>query len=297
MHKAEEFVANATETSKQAFKKNIYDWLSAAIIAAIIIICLDVFKLRDLTATTFKDLFIEWVPFFLAAKLLDKNLYNKGIFVAKSTQKYISITAEYSRRVAALSGEQLKYLPTYCKLKNDEALKDLQEQELKKEGIAIDDFDDIKQMTDVELTEKYTPTQIAAINKAKRLKVAGLKVNLLLGSNDVIDDTDLGPTESQITKKHDRSHTIGYVLSTAIMTMIGVKNVMLWGWAGIIIILFKTAYTFTKAYMSYFKGYADINIGVCNHIVRKTDVLKEYEYHFENKFYTKDVPGNKLKIQ
>lgn len=284
MGKIEDLYTNQTESAKQAFKKNIYDWLSAAIIVAIIVIGLNIFKLRDVTWETITDMIVEWVPFFLAATLLDRNLYNKGLFVGKSTKNYRDVMLQYSKHLSAMTGYKLKCLPIFCKYKNEQALKDLQEQKLKEEGISIDDFDDIKQLSEDELKERFTDEQVAVIKQAKSIKIAGLKVNLLLGSNDVNDDTFLGPTEVEITSKHNRFTTIGYIFSTLIMTFIGVKDIILWGWAGLLVILFKTAYTFVRAYLSYFKGYGDITVGVCNHVMRKVDILKEYDYYFENNF-------------
>ena len=286
MESVEDKYADTVVNAKQAFKKNIYDWLSAAIIVAIVIIGLDIFNLRDVNEHTVKSLFIEWVPFFLAATLLDKNLYSKGMFVGKLTTNYLITMQEYSKQVAKLDGRRLKHLPEFCKYKNDKVLYELQTDILKKEGISIDDFEELKKLPKQKLQEQFTKEQINAIYKAKNAKIVGLRVNLLLGSNNVEDETNLGPTEHDIVKLHTVGTAISYVGSTAIMTLIGLKDILLWGWAGILIILFKTAYIFVKAYMSYFKGYSDVTIKLVNHIVRKTDTLKEYDYYYDNNFVT-----------
>ena len=279
----EQAYTSATENGKQAFKKNIYDWLSAAILVAIIVIGLDIFNLREVNSQTLKNLVIEWIPFFFAATLLDRNLYNKGQYIAKTTKNYIATMQEYSDTVSKLTGHKLKCLAEFCKRKNEKVLREIQSNILKAEGINIDDFAEIKKLTKLELKERFNDEQIKVILKAKKVKITGLKVNLLLGSNNVNDETDIGQTELEITKRHILSNTLTYILSTAVMTLIGIKDILLWGWAGILVIIFKTAYTFVKAYMSYFKGYSDITIKVVNHIARKTDILKEYDdFYNEN---------------
>lgn len=292
----EEVVKNATRTVTSSLKKSLYDWLSAAILLAIVVASLDIFDLRKFNWSTIKSLTAEWLPYFFATILLDNNLYNKGKFIGKSTKNFIDVMTSYSTKVVDLTGEQITALPYFCSYYNDKVLREKQIAILKKEGIPYHWFDDehdvtrngesvhrepLKTWTEASLSEEFNETQVAAIKKAKNVNIVGLRVNLLLGSYDRDDDTDLGPTEEQTTKKRRITSTVSYAATTVIMTIIGIKNFYDWGWTGLVIVLFKTVYTFVKSYMSYFKGYNDITINLSNHIARKDDILKEFLHWYE----------------
>ena len=67
-----------------------------------------------------------------------------------------------------------------------------------------------------------------------------------------------------------------YIVATLIMSLIAVKDIAQWGWAGIVIVIFKVTYLAGASYMSYFKGYDDATISLVAHFTRKTDILKQY---------------------
>jgi hypothetical protein len=66
--------------------------------------------------------------------------------------------------------------------------------------------------------------------------------------------------------------------------MMGVKDVLEWGWMGAFLLLFKMLYILCRSYMKYFEGFDDINIRLVNHISRKTDVLKEFDYWYNTQY-------------
>lgn len=290
----EERVTQTTQNVKETIKKSIYDALSAAIIVAIVIVSLDVFGIRDLSWEMLGDLAVEWIPFFLAAILLDSNLYEKGKFIGKQTESYIAAVTEYSNKASLFTGMKLKYFSLYCKETNDRVRRNKQEQLLKEAGITIEDFEnEISKLSNSEIDKAYNKETAKIIKKTKKVKIVGLKVNLILGSYNTCDETDIGPTEEEISKNYKITRAIKSIISTGIMTLLGIKDITTWGWAGLLIVVFKTVYTFAKAYTAYFKGYNDVVIVLTNQFIRKTDIFKEYDYWFETN--VKNL-GNNLEI-
>lgn len=277
----EERVTQLTENGKDMFKKSIYDILSITIILAIIITSLDVFGVKDININTIPNLFVEWVPFFLAAILLNSNLYEKGKYVAKNTQVYKLAIKDYSTKASALTGEKLKYFPEFCNNKNNEVRRNMQEQLLRTICFTYEDYEKASKLTKKELQELYDEETVRIILKAKNVTIVGYKLNLILGNYNTGDETDLGPTEEELSKRYKFRNTVFNICYTVIMTLLGIKDIMEWGWSGILIVLFKAAYTFARAYTSYFKGYNDIVIKLVNQIIRKSDIFKEYDYWFE----------------
>lgn len=300
----EEKVKDGSIRATTALKRHIFDIISALIVVVLVVASLDAFGLRKITKDTIGMIVAEWLPFLFAAYLLDCNLREKGKFIGKSTDNYKNIIQAYSGIVVGLTGDQVKELSDFCIYKNEYVLRNKQTAILKKEGIPIEWFehkhteliDDeevtfkpLKSTSKHILNKRFTEEQVSAIHKAKHVSIVGHKVNLLLGNYNVDDETDLGPTELELEKRRKTWSLLGYVVSTFIMTIIAIKDILTWGWAGIIIVVFKTAFTFVKAYMSYFQGYNDVTIIISNHITRKTDVLKEYLDWYDKKHAPKII--------
>ena len=93
---------------------------------------------------------------------------------------------------------------------------------------------------------------------------------------NISDVTNIGANERMLQVKQFLSSSSIYILSTLFLSMIGIRDVINWGWGGFIVILFKVAYLFARCYMSYFQGYDDITINLANHFTRKCDILKMY---------------------
>lgn len=297
----EENVQTGKSKTVKELKKSAFDFIAVIIIAALALASLDVFNLVDLTLMNVGDFFISWVPYFLATVLLTLDLYKKGVFVGKSTDKFEAIAKSYSDLANSLSGQQIKELGPFCKKYNEDALIELRTNILKEEGIAYSDFDKeftlnektfpaLKTWTKKELIAgKYNKAQIKAINATKKAKVKGINVNILLSSINVSDPTNIGKGEMELEKRIFISSIIKYLVSTVLMSLIAIKDITTWGWASLIIVFFKVIYMFARSFMSYFSGYDDITISVANHITRKTDILKMFLNYIPPKEVVEEV--------
>ena len=276
-----------SQTIKE-LKKSAFDFIAVIIVAALALASLDVFNLVDLNTMDTGNFVVSWVPYFLATILLTLDLYKKGVFVGKSTKKFQLIAKSYSDLANSLSGKQIKDLGHFCEKYNEDALVSFRTSILKEEGISYDDFNStfkindktynpLKAWTKKELIKaKYTKAQIKAIKVAKKVKVKGINVNILLSSIDISDPTNIGKGETELEKRTLISSVIKYLVSTMLMSLIVIKDITTWGWTSLIGVLFKVIYMFARSFMSYFNGYDDITVSVANHITRKTDILKMY---------------------
>lgn len=265
-------------------KKHIFDWVSAIIIVALIAACMDVFSLIDFKTIDLLEFFISWFPYFAAAILLHNNLYKKGVYIAKGTEKFIKTIEAYSDIANSLSGEQIKKLYPFCDKYNEDVKKSMQTQTLRKEGVTFEEFEygtkelpALKTCNRKFLIEKgYNKAQIKAIKTAKNLHVHGINVSILLSSINVKDVTRIGDDEKTLQTKQIISSTLRYASSTLLLSIMAVKDISEWGWMGLILTIFKVMYLFAGSYMSYFKGYDNITISLVNHFSRKIDILKMY---------------------
>lgn len=270
--------------ASQGIKKHIFDWVSAIIIVALIAACMDVFSLIDFKTIDLLEFFISWFPYFAAAILLHNNLYKKGVYVAKGTEKFIKTIEAYSDIANSLSGEQIKKLYPFCDKYNEDVKKSMQTQTLRKEGVTFEEFEygtkelpPLKTCSKKFLIEKgYNKAQIKAIKTAKNLHVHGINVSILLSSINVKDVTRIGDDEKTLQTKQIISSTLRYASSTLLLSIMAVKDISEWGWMGLILTIFKVMYLFAGSYMSYFKGYDNITISLVNHFSRKIDILKMY---------------------
>ena len=130
----------------------------------------------------------------------------------------------------------------------------------------------------------YGKETAKVICKCKKIKVKGIHVNILLGSISNSDPTDLGKNENEMFRSRRLKYAVVYLIFTFVMALIGVKNILEWGWVGVLFTIFKLLYITCTSYMKYFEGYEDINTNLVNHICRKTDILKEFKYWYKERY-------------
>ena len=277
------------EKTNSFIKNRAFDFIAIGIVIAMTVLSLGVVELRTITLKEFLNIVLECVPFYMAATMLSINYYNKGSFVGKKSEKFTDSIKYYSNKVINLTGEHLKYLPDFCNEYNDNALKSKRERLLQTVALTWEQFDigdnatpPLKILNKTKLLTMYDKHIVKVIEQCKRAKVKGIHPNILLSNFTNVDVTDLGNTEKQLSRKRFSGYALTYLVSIFTMSLIAVKDILQWGWMGAALTLFKVFYVATGAYMKYFNGYEDVTVGVVNHINRKTDVLKEFDYWYNN---------------
>lgn len=295
MPSKEEMYSNVVQNAHDGFKKRMYDFVTVIILMAIIMASLHVFGFNNFEdVTDWKSYIMDWLPYFVAAIMLNDNLYQKGVFVGKSTQIYTKAISAYSKDVTDLTGEQLEFLQVFCDEYNDKSLKRMQTEILKRGAISYDAFNTnyvnkdveygpLRDLSKTRLDELLGKEKRKIIIKAKRTHVKRLNVNILLGNANVNDPTDIGQTESELTKMANCKSTLTYLFSTALMSLIVINDLATWGWSTLIVVIFKVMFLLGKTLMSYFKGYNATVVNLVSHVIRKTDILKEFNAWYSNK--------------
>ena len=280
-------------------KSKIFDLLSAVLILGMAALSLGVIKLREINTETILNILIEMVPFYLVAMMLTVTNYTKGSYAGKATSTYKSIVELYSSLINALSGKMLSSLSDFCHEYNDKALRDRQTVILKKAALSYDKFNSgseseppLKILSRKQLKAKYGEEVARVVMEAKRCTVKNINANLLLGNSDNPDPTNIGMNELEISKARTAGYAGSYVLSILFITLISIRDIAEWGWAGIIFVIFKLAWIGGSAYMKYFQGYKDITISVFNHISRKCDILQEYNYWYSDREKSLQISEN-----
>lgn len=281
-----------TET-KRKIKANMYDILAIAIVLIMFVVALGVMSPKELTWDSLKDVVVAWVPFFLTASFLNYNYYSKGKAKGKASDGFKSTVANYSKQVGAITGAQMSKLPDFCKYYNEQALKELQTSILTLAAIPFERFDKVTldkngnelkplKVLSVRELEKlgYSKQEIKIIIRAEHASVRGIRHNQLLGNTSARDKTNIGHGEGDMTRTRTVISTLGQAVSMFVLCMIGVKNIIEWGWVSAIFVLFRMVWILCKSYLQYLKGYNDITLRLSNHIARKTDILKEFEYWY-----------------
>ena len=90
MKRVEDKLQDGNLIVRNELKKSIFDWVAAGIIVAIIAAALDIFDISDPTKMDWAQFLISWLPYFLAAMLLNTDLYKKGVFEASEYDDYIN---------------------------------------------------------------------------------------------------------------------------------------------------------------------------------------------------------------
>ena len=300
---AAEVVSSAKSKTAEFMKSKMFDLIAVAIVVAMLALSLGVFELREINLRELANIGLETLPFYFATIMLNDNYYMKGTYAGKATKAFKAIVLAYSNLVNSLTGKQIKMLPTFCDEYNQRTLFKMQENILRTEAITIADFNEdyiendvhhgpLKALSKNELVSLLGVERAEAVIKAKEVEIKGINSNILLGSTDNSDITDLGPNEKEMHNKRKKSYAIWSFLSIFALTLIAVRDVTSWGWVGITLIVFKLLYIVAKAYMKYFEGYQDITISLANNISRKTDIIKEFEFEYPDKGMEKKAPEN-----
>ena len=267
-------------------KNKIFDVVAILTVVIMSLISLGALELRDITLETIADIFIEAFPFYLAATMLSRNYYTKGTYVGKEQDTYVIAGKYYSEQVIKLDGKALTILPVFCREYNDKVLKNMQEAILHSAALTMKQFheyDDkakapLKIVPYKNVKNLYGPVVAKAVEKCKKAKIKGLNPNVLLSNLNNPDGTDLGYNEKELAKKRTYTYAISYLFAMLFMSLIAIKSILDWGWIGVFITLFKLAFVVLSALTRYFEGYEDITVSVVDHLYRKSDVLKEFDY-------------------
>lgn len=289
-------VLNTKDKSIQFVKNRIFDIIALGIIVAMTVLSLGVLELRDITKEEIINIIIENMPFFLATMMLSTNYYNKGTFVAKTTDKFINTVTYYSNYIENFTGKQIDVLPDFCREYNNKSIKRIKEDLLKTVAITWDKYDvgidgekPLKLLSYKELKKLYGKEIAKTVYKCKKLKIKGIHVNILLSNINNSDPTDLGKNEHELARMRRWSYAGIYLFFTIVIALIGIKNILEWGWVSILFTVFKLLYIASSSYMKYFEGYEDINTHLVNHIYRKTDLLKEFKYWYDENYNKPEV--------
>lgn len=287
-----EKVTNAKGRAGDFMKSRMFDITAAGIVVAMAALTLGMFELREITFLELVNILLETLPFYLANHLLTMNYYNKGVFTGKKNKSFLGVVNTYSAKVNALTGDEIGKLPEFCEQYNERVLVNLQTSILKTEALTYQEFDvdyteiigdqpvshgPLRALSKHDLEHLLGKERAKVVIKAKKLKIKGLRVNVLLGSQDNADVTNLGPGEKDLTKKRNLGYAVTGFLSIFVLTLIGVKNVYEWGWMSLLFMIFKLLYIVCRSFMRYFDGYQDITVSLANHISRKTDIIKEFD--------------------
>lgn len=298
----EEKVQNISYQSKNKIKNRIFDVIAVVVLIAAIAVNLGALEWKDITKDTVIDLLAEFVPLLLTSMLLTTDFYQKGVFYGKNSQTFVSISSSYSNLVTNLNGKQIEKISEFCINYNEDALRKIQEPMLKKVAISYDLYDvgkgnipALKSLSKRKLKALgYDKNIYSVILKCNKVKIKGLKVNNILGNQNVEDITDLGKNENELRAAHTFKSTVTYILTTSLMTLIAIRDIATWGWTSLLLVSFKLVYIFVRSYMSYFNGYNDITISLNNQLARKTDIIKQFLSWYENKFTNLSKISNKL---
>lgn len=293
LDQASDFVETNKENIVDFVKDKMFDIIAVFILVAMTALTLGVLELREITVLSIINMLLECIPFYLSSVLLAVNYYTKGTFAGKMSQAYISANNFYSELVAKLTGHHLVTLSDFCNYYNERSLKDFKTNILKKAALSYERYDEytldkdgkslkpLKICSKQEIIKLYGLETWHIVQEAKHVKIKGLKVNTLLGNFNTRDSTDLGPTEQELSRVRRISYSTSYIFTVILMTIIGVKDILNWGWTGILFTIFKLIYIFCRSYTRYFDGFKDITEKVTNHMNRKCDVLKEFNYWYD----------------
>ena len=286
-----EVIVKMKDGTKKFVTGKIFDVIGISIVVVVFFVGLGALKLIDFTLESFGNFLISFVPFYLAAMVLNTNYYTKGVFKAKSSETYKQAMIAYNDIVNGLSGEEQLKLQDFVDWYNQQALEKLQASILKRTQFTFQRFNEITYDKDGNelLPLKVVPKAkllslcggnkdiVRLIERAKNAHVHGLTVNILMSSIQAQDATNLGKSEEQVRKIRLGVSAVVSFLAVFVMSMIAFKDIIEWGWVAAFVSLFKMVYIFARSYMMYFDAYGDITGHVVNHLARKTDIIKQFK--------------------
>lgn len=283
-----ETLANLSGKITNLAKTKIYDIIALAMITAMFFVGLGALDIIEFSAASLLEFIINFIPFYLATILLNQNYYTKGTYVGKESTIYSQAIAAYSEQTDKIDGDMQRHLPDFVDWYNEDALRRLQISILKRASIPYSRFAEITYDADgnelkplityslKELINTYGKFTAHIIIKARQVRVQHISVNILMSNVQSIDATNLGKNEYQLRRSRLAITDISSFVSVVLLSMIGLKDVMEWGWLAAFITLFKMVFIAAKSYQMYFKAYGDITVNVVNHIARKTDIIKQF---------------------
>ena len=301
--KPEDFYGDIKSGLKSNVKDHIFDIIAVGIVVGMLLLSLGAIEFKAVTWRSLLDTLIECLPFFLAAMLLNTNFYTKGTFMGKREKKYTDTVSSYSVQANAITGEELDSLEIFCSEYNENALKQIQTNILKRAAISYERFDKeeqdkdkglvlpLKTLSKRELIALLGEERAKIVVEAKKAHVKGIDVNTLLSCNKSSDITVLGQNENELARKRKGKSAASWLISVFLMALMGVNDVASWGWLGIGIIVFKLFYIVGRSYMAYFEGYNDITTYVISYYARKSDVLKQFKSWYDKRA-TQKAPTN-----
>ena len=303
MGKIDNFASELNENNKSVVNKlrtHIFDVIALGLVVSIGLLNLGAIELKNIGTEIFSIL-LEAVPFYLGSVALALNYYKKGVYAGKATKSFLEVVNAYSQIVNGFVGKQIDKLNEFCSNYNRKALLIKQESILREAAISIKRFDEytedecgnilppLKIVSDDDLIATYGEYVGGKIIQAKNVKIKGISPNSILGNNNTDDITDLGKTEQEMFVDRSKEYSILYSVSIVVMSVMGVKDILEWGWMGAFLLLFKLLYILSRSYMKYFEGFDDVTIRLVNHMSRKIDVLKEFDYWYGEEIETKEV--------
>ena len=286
----------------RSLKSRVFDIIGVGLVIAVGLVSLGVIQLREMTPKEIINIILEAIPFYFGSVTLAMNYYRKGVYAGKTTDSFIGTVKKYSSKVNRLTGKQLEHINDFCGEYNEKALHMAQENLLRSVAIRYDKFEHgeiingtqippLKQMTKEELVTKYNARVAEYVIKARELTVKGVNVSILLGNSHNWDITNLGPNEKEMLNQRMKQYAGTYAISIFLLSLMAVKNILEWGWVGFILVAFKLIWILCNAYMKYFEGYDDATIRITNHISRKIDILKQFDYWYFLR-YPKEIDTN-----
>lgn len=274
------------DKATEFIKSKMFDIIAAFTIIIMMLLSLSALELRDISFETLFDILVECLPFYLAATMLSKNYYTKGVYLGKEQEVFKNAVSYYSEYVTKLTGDALNMLPKFCSEYNRRILQGMQESLLASVALTFDKFDEkddkvgmaLKIAPYEKIKTAYGKYVADVVEKCKKIKIKGICPNVLLSNINKTDSTDLGHTEKELARSRTVSYAIGYIINILLISLISIKQILEWGWVGMFLSLFKLAFVVFTAFTRHYEGYEDITVHVVDHYFRKTDVLKEFEY-------------------
>ena len=298
MSKIDDIATEINQNNKdlgKTLRSRAFDLIGVGLVIAVSLVSLGVIELREITPREVINIFLEAIPFYIGSVTLAMNYYRKGVYSGKSSDAFVNVVSDYSGKVNRLNGKQLEYLNDFCGEYNNKALKMAQENLLRSVAIRWDRFNNstivdgkevpaLKTLDKEELVTKYNARIAEFVIRAREVQIKGINVNVLLGNNYEWDITNLGPNERELTAQRRKQYACSNAISIFLLSLMAVKNIVDWGWIGFVLVLFKLVWVLCISYMKYFEGYEDATIRLTNHISRKIDILKQYDYWYYLKF-------------
>lgn len=289
MAEVEQKYSELKNKGQDVLKKWIFDLVALVIIGASFLL-----EFGELSPNEFN--LWSWIGdtlvFFFCAMSLSSVYYSKGIYKAEGLDKYIQAVEEYSK-AATISGSARSLLPLFCKEYTETALKDMQDALLSRACISLDEFylprkkgDEelpaILTMENKDITAEFGKSRSKWIIKAKRIRVKGLTVDDLMSDQITHDPTRL-PTRKGLKTRFSIQNATMYLFIGVFIAWFGIKLAQDFSIAAFAWFFFRVAMMAGRALTAYLTGYEDISTRWKDTLIKKTDILRQFDAWKENK--------------